>query len=395
MKHIDRVSPSFGLLILVTPMGSALALAGLIPILPAISKHFAEIPHVDALVRSLVTVVSVAMVLGATATGYLVERFGIRKVLMIGALLFTISGFTGFFIDNLWLLLANRLVLGLAEVTVSTTVIALIADRLQTDQRNRWIGWYTSSGAIASLLWIWLAGLVAEYNWRYTFAFFLIGLVIFASAAIAARGADERPVSSRKPAESSPRSWAGLLALLPLVAMSIAAGAVENTCLLFLPFHMAEIGEALPSRIAQVVLPVPLGVGIAALFYGRIRRHLSIAATFSLCFLSAAVLLVWLGNTRDFTTIFAIVSIYGLGIGMIAPNLYAYAAVYGSPQHRARNIGIARGCFFIGAPLMQLMLEPIANNAGSGMALVTLGCLAFVLMVITLTQGKRLAGAAS
>jgi MFS transporter, ACDE family, multidrug resistance protein len=258
------------------------------------------------------------------------------------------------------------------------------------ERRNRWMGWYVSSGALASLLWIELAGLIAHYDWRFTFFLYAIGLVILTSAAIALKSGDEQVESSPDRIEPARPSWAVAVSLLPLVWIGLASGAVENTTLLFLPFHLVEIGETLPSRIAAAALPITLGITVAALFYGQVRRHLSISAIYTVCFLTAGLTLLWLGTAQSYAIIMVAVSILGFGLGLLAPNLYAFAAVYGSEEHRARNIGIARGSFFIGSPLVQFLLEPVSRFGGNGMALFGLGCVALILMLWVVMFGQRL-----
>jgi hypothetical protein len=134
------------------------------------------------------------------------------------------------------------------------------------------------------------------------------------------------------------------------------------------------------------MLPIPLGVALAALFYGRVRNHLSIGGTFIFCFLSAGMTLLWLGNAQSYFMIVTAVSILGLCLGLLAPNIYAYAAVYGSEEHRARDIGFARGSFFVGSPIAQLLLEPVSRFGGNGMALVALGCISLLLMLCIVQQ---------
>jgi MFS family permease len=375
-------------MILTAPLGTVFALTSLHPALPQISAHFADVPYAKSLVRGLVTSVNLAQVIGAPIAGFLVERFGTRRVLLSAALLYTADGLAAFFIDQLWLLLANRFVLGLAEVTVSTTVIALIGDRLDSAQRNLWLGRYTCSGAVSAFVSIELAGIVAYYNWRFIFLFYAIGLVILASAAIALKPDDARPKPVRAHV-AGVYSFTGVFFLLPLVGLGVVSGAVENTSLLFLPFHLAEIGETLPSRIAQAAVPIAVGAAISSLLYGAVRRHLSVDATFALSFLSAGLILPWMGMTENYAMIALAVTLLGLTIGLLAPNLYAYAAAYGSEEHRARHIGIARGCFFLGNPLAQLLLEPVSKSLGAGMALVALGGTALLMTVWALMQERR------
>lgn len=384
------ISPSFGILIILAGMGSALTMAPLFPALPAISAHFAGVPHGEELVRGLITSVSLAFVVGAPLAGFLVERFDLRKLLIGAALLFLISGLSGYFINNLWILLASRVVLGLSETTVSTIVVTLIASRLDPLRRNRWLGWFTVSTALSAFVLIEIGGLVASYDWRAIFLFYLLGLAILLVAAIAVKPAsgddhvEEGAVAGRASAFA-------IIIPLTLIGIGIGAGAVENTTPIFLPFHLTEIGVSDPSRIARVILPNAAALALSAFFYGHIRRFLSIRMTFVVAFLGAGISLIWLGLLHDYTLMLVASGCLGFHVGLLAPNVYAYSATFGSKDHQARNIGIGRGAFFAGAPMMQVALEPVATSVGAGIALVILGCTSLLLMLWPLARGQRFA----
>ena len=388
----NRVPIAFALLILLAGAGDALALVALYPALPAISAHFADIPYASSLVRGLSTIASLAMVVGAPAAGFMVERLGARKVLLAFALLFTVSGLAGSVLNNLWLLLASRAVMGFSQVVVSTTVLALIATRIAPVRRNRWIGIFVASGAFFSFVWVQVAGLAAEHNWRYIFLFYLAGVATFLCAAIALKSSEGQGAAARKSETAREKPNEGILFILPLVAIAIAAGAVESTMPVFLPFHLVDIGAGAPSQIAQVVWPVTMGVAISGLLYGYVRRFLSIGATFVAGFLIGGVLLICLGLSQSYPMVLVSASFLGLGTGFLAPNVFAYAAIYGPAEHSARYVGIGRGAFFIGLPLAQLLLEPIAEGVSSGMAIVTLGGASLLLMLWPLMRRKHMVG---
>ena len=369
---------AFGMLIILSGMGSALTMAPLFPALPAISAHFSGEPHGPELVRALITSVSLAFVIGAPISGLLVERFDPRKLLIIAATLFSLSGISGFFIDNLWGLLAGRIILGLSETTISTIVVMLIASRLDPLRRNRWLGWFTVSTALSALLLIELGGLIASYNWRLIFLFYVMGVAILSIAIIAVK-----PAPAPEPRRYGATSGNSVLAFIPLtlIAIGVAAGAVENTTPIFLPFHLTEIGISDPSRIARVILPNAAALALSAFFYGHLRRFLSIRATFVVAFLGSGISLVALGLLESYPLMLIASACLGFHVGLLAPNLYAYSAGIGPKIRQARNIGIGRGAFFAGAPMMQLILEPVVKSAGAGIALATLGAVSLLIMM--------------
>ena len=62
---------------------SGITQAALPPILPMIAEHFAAVANAGLLARAMMTGLSVAMVFGALASGFLAERLGQLRLLYI------------------------------------------------------------------------------------------------------------------------------------------------------------------------------------------------------------------------------------------------------------------------------------------------------------------------
>lgn len=383
----ERAGTALAVLIVTAALANPLAFTGIYSVLPAISQHFSSVPHAETLVRALVTVVAVAVVVGAPMAGFMVERFGERRVLLTAISVFAVAGLSGLLIDNLWLFLAFRALLGLSDAFIGTLIIAIIAERLTPACRNRWLGWYTLASTVGALVFISLSGVLGQFGWRYVFLIYLVALPVWLSAFMTVKDGPRRFQGSR------PKS-AGSAFYFPvvLVAMGIAAGAIENTTHIYLPFHLAQIGESSPSKISQALLPIAIGGSLSAFLYGRVRSKLTVGTTFAVSFLFSGLALIWLGFSTSYSEILLAGTFLGLAVGVLAPNIHAYGAVFGDPALQARNIGFARGAFFAGAPAAQIMLEPVSQRAGAGMAVVTLGISAFALMTWSLLNRQRMVG---
>src|SRR5579883_1054601 len=98
------------------------------PTLPGIRAHFHTAPNASILVPLVLTLHAFFIVIGSPLAGYLLDRIG-RKPLLIGAaLLYGLAGSAGFLINDLWLLLLSRALLGLATAGTFTSASTLIAD---------------------------------------------------------------------------------------------------------------------------------------------------------------------------------------------------------------------------------------------------------------------------
>lgn len=366
---------ALAMLVLSAAMVNPLAMTALLSVLPTISAEFSDVPNAPALVRGLVSIVAIALVFAAPLAALVVERFGMRRVLMASAAAFVVSGMSGYFIDNLWLLLVSRTVLGVADAFIGTLVIAHVATSLDQRRRARWIGWYTFAAAAGAFAIIPLSGTIGKTGWHNVFLLYALALPILFSAAIVIKPQTEKSGGATPPAHRNAKTGTAWLVRIPLalIAIGLISGAVENTTHVFLPFRLHDLGETSPTRIAQGVLPIAIGGAASAFCYGFLRDRISISAIFFLSFTWGGLSLIWIGQATAYGMIVAAGVSLGLGVGMLAPNANAYAAERAGDAGAARAVGFTRGAFFAGSPVAQIMLEPIATSNGSGSAISALG----------------------
>lgn len=381
---------ALAILVVSAALVNPLAMTALLSVLPAMSAHFAHVPHAPALVRGLVSIVAIALVFAAPLAALLAERFGLRRVLMVSAAAFVLSGISGYIIDDLWLLLASRTILGVADAFIGTLVIAHVATQLEPRLRARWIGWYTFSAAVGAFMIIPLSGYMGRTGWQNVFPIYLLALPIFFCAALTIKAEPPRAQGVRQAGNASTAKGGHWLTRMPLalIAIGIVSGAVENTTHVFLPFRLAELGELSPPRIAQAVLPIAIGGAASAFCYGFMRDRMSVSKIFVLSFLWGGISLIWIGQATAYPMIIAAGVSLGLGVGLLAPNANAYAAEEAKGE-TARAIGFTRGAFFAGSPVAQFLLEPVASAGGPGTAITALGLFSLLLAGMSLIRSRR------
>ncbi|WP_164857191.1 MFS transporter [Sphingomonas crocodyli] len=352
--------------ILLSPVLSAYAVAGLTPILPKVGAHFAATPGVGWLTRLMVTSIGIAM-LFAPFTGIVARRLGWRRALILGLIGYAAFGVAGGIIDNLWLIVATRFGLGLSTAIIATLLVSLIATEMDGDQRNRWLGYVLLTGTLGALVLVPLAGFLGKVDWRLPFMVhaLALGVVVLVAAGI--------PHSVGAPPQHAPKSAGGGGFPISIVILGIVTGALVSTQSLYTPFHLADIGIHDPGVVGLAMLPAALGGALVSLVYARWRRGVSLWLTFVVAFVVMAGGLAITGLSTNLPVLLAGQAVAGLGLGLGSPNLYAFAAMVGRDIDKTRNMGLARGAYFAAPFLAQFALEPIAGLASAGIALVALG----------------------
>lgn len=126
----------------------------------------------------IMTVSALALAVISIATGAL-TKIGKKKLLLAGSALFTIGGCAGVLINNIYYIIATRLVEGLGAglvLTISMMLIpSLFEDQKQVDKLMGMNGVATS---IFAMLIGFTSGYLALANWKLPFAYYLFGIVI-------------------------------------------------------------------------------------------------------------------------------------------------------------------------------------------------------------------------
>ena len=126
-------------------MCPVLALYGFGVALPPIAVAFAQDPHAVLLSQIIGGIVALAFAVSSPPVGWLIDRFGYRAVLLVSTLAFSLIGTLGGLMDNLYAILATRVLLGF---TVAGTLVASLAGigSLNTSDRLRMYGFQNFVG---------------------------------------------------------------------------------------------------------------------------------------------------------------------------------------------------------------------------------------------------------
>ena len=357
---------------------SPFALAGLIPVLPAIAAHFAQYPEAGFLTRLLVSMIGAMIVVGSPFVGALADRFGRRRILLIGMLTYAVAGCAGFFLDNLYAVVATRVLVGLAVASVGAVMLAIVVTHSEGAARNRWLGYINTVGVLCTVLLIPFSGFVGHYGWQWPFLIHAVALPLFLLGLVGLEP-DPRTVQLHV-TETSVR----LSGRLPwgLLAMASAAGVLVLTPPLYVPFHLRDMGISDSRLISVAALLTTLGAAVSAYLFGAVRARLSLTSTFILGFGIAATGLLLNALAQSYAQIVVAQTIMGCSTGLIATNIYSLAAMTGSDSNRAQTMGLTKSSMFTGPLIGQLALEPVVKYADAGLALLLLGLFAIMLTLV-------------
>lgn len=349
---------------------AAIALTGMSPVMPQIGAEFAAVPNADILVRLMMSGLSAAAIIGSLLSGFLAERFGQMRLLLVALTTYALSGAVIFLLDDIYLMVACRIVQGVANAAVGVVAMALITTRVAADRRDKWLGFYLVSSMAGTIVLFSAIGTIASYGWRYTFLLFLLALplavllAIFLPKELRTQG-EERIAEQTALGAPPPVPWA-------LAGFGVLCGSVSAASPMFLPYHFDTMGLGQPGTIAMLMIGGTVLSGVTTFSFGWLRQRFSAIQFFVVGFALNAAGLVIISFATGAGMVLAGLMVQGMALGLVMPNAFSACAATVRPEWRARLLGFVRAGFAAGPLVAQPVLEVVYRQSSAGATLLAI-----------------------
>jgi MFS family permease len=153
---MSRVSPPGSLvLLLLASMLGPMAGATIVPVLEAIREDLGVGGTAAGLI---ITTHGLAIAIASPIAGWTIDRWGVRRPLATGLIIFGVAGGAGIFVSSYPALIASRAVFGVGTALVFTGSTVALLTLYQGTARDRVMGWRTSFTSFGGLTFPLLAG---------------------------------------------------------------------------------------------------------------------------------------------------------------------------------------------------------------------------------------------
>ena len=377
MMYENRWEVKLGLLLV-----SSLTIASMITIsasLPDMSRDFSGYPNGQALVKLSLSLPALFIALTALLAGGYIDRKGRKPLLGVALAAYALAGSSGYWLEDLYAILAGRALLGVCVGITMTIVTTLIADYYQGAARQQFAGIQIAVMSLAGILFISLGGFLADIGWEVPFLLYLYSLLILPLALRYIR-------EPEKPAET--------LEETPNVkapgAIWIVFGTVMLMWILFfivpvqIPFYLKGLGVEQNALIGLAIASSTLFSAVASFFYARIKGQLTFAQVFCAGFglMAAAFLVVAFSGTYALVVVGMLLA--GLGMGLLIPNANILVMQLAPPAIRGRQIGRLTTFWFLGQFISPLVLLPFIGKYSLETVFLGIGILTGVLALLFL-----------
>lgn len=152
---------------------------------PALDSIMKAFPNVNSsIVMMIVTIPSLCMVLFSPLYSKLVKHFKKKNILKVAVILFIIGGMAPAFLNNIYLILGCRFILGIAIGFIFPMCMDLAVTLFDGQEQKTMVGLVGTVGSLGGILFQTLGGIFASIDWHYCFLAYAVSIIFFAFALI-------------------------------------------------------------------------------------------------------------------------------------------------------------------------------------------------------------------
>ena len=171
----NNVSKNVTATILSMSLLTVMAGAAIAPALGIIKAHFSDAPAM--LVQFIVSMPALLIIVTNLFFLQLSRVMRTRAIATTGLLLYVVAGAGCFFVDDIYMLLLMRAILGISVGLIMPLSTGLLAYYFPPEEQARLMGLSAAMNQMGGVVATLLAGLLATIEWNYAFLVYLLGLI--------------------------------------------------------------------------------------------------------------------------------------------------------------------------------------------------------------------------
>ncbi|MGB5783343.1 MAG: MFS transporter [Eudoraea sp.] len=324
--------------------------------LPDMTKAFSSLPNAENLVKLTLSFPALFIALTAIIAGKFIDKFGRLRLLNTALILYAIGGSSGYWLDNIYLILAGRALLGICVGITMTIATTLIADYYQGKSRQKFAGLQIAVMSLGGILFVTLGGVLADISWRVPFLLYLFPLVILPMTRLYLKEPKTLHVVKNK--DASVKS--------PNVIWLVFVNVMIMWILFFIipvqiPFYLKSIGIEKNTLIGIAIASTTFFSVISSLSFSKIKDKLSFQQVFGIGYLLMALAFASISYGGSYGMVMIGMLLSGLGMGLMIPNANVWVMQLAPEQIRGQEIGRLTTFWFMGQFLSPILLLPFLN----------------------------------
>jgi MFS family permease len=337
--------------------------------------------------RVIITTHSIFVAFSSPFFGVLIDRIGPKQPFTLGLILYGISGGAGLFINNYWLLLCCRALLGIGTAAIFNSITVLIFELYeQGTKRNKIMSWRASSQSVGGVIWPLLGGFVGTFSWHFPFSVYFISIPL---SLLVLLYIPEIKRDSTIPTADKEKTVFKLIRENPTLFVTYGLSFLNMILLyafvVFLPAVLSQLGVVSTFYVGLFISTIGIVAGISAPMYARIRTKLSYKSivAISLTLWPASFIILSQASTTWFVLLS--IALFGIGQGILMPAVQLWAGEMVPASFRGRITSYLGTFGLVGQFLSPIILSQLESPLGLNAVFLVVGITCAVLLVLFLT----------
>lgn len=374
-------------ILLCAAMPSLLGTAAVAPVLDLMKTAF-DAP--EFIINLVLTLPPIATALAGFFIGALSDKIGRVKILSFALLLFGLSGVTGFFFENVYAIIAFRLILGVSIAGLIPMVSALITEYYDGAQRTKYLGYQAVSIGFGTLILQTCCGALAGLGWHYSFLIYILGLLILPFVLVFVK--EPNRSNNKNETHDEVISKAPLKTYLLIYLAMFFMALMMYIPAVNLSYYLGTFSyEVSPFWTGAVLGIFGLFSALSGILFWRFAKIFSYAELFGVIFAVTASGILLVSLTQNLILIALGFALIGFGIGFGIPNASSCISKITPSRVLGKYMSGVTVSMFVGLFATTFAAPIILFFAGDGnysaMLMIT-SVIGFALAVICFAAGK-------
>lgn len=297
-------------------------------VIPVVPQYMTDLNISGSIVGLLVAAFSLTQLLFSPKAGRLSDKFGRKRIIVFGMIIFALSEWMFGAVSSPALLFVSRMLGGVGAALIMPAVMAYAADVTSTEERAQGMGFINAAITTGFIIGPGIGGFLAEYGVRVPF--YAAAVAGLAAALITAIILPESlPADKRKQIAAVQDSQPNLLAQLlrsyrepyfiSLVIVFVMSFGLANYETIFGLFVDHKFGFT-PKDIAYIITFGSIaGAVVQATIFGWILNRFGEKRVISVCLIMAGLFILLTLLASGFWTVFAATFFVFLSIDILRP----------------------------------------------------------------------------
>lgn len=332
---------------------TVMAGAAMAPALGVIREHFSDCSPL--MVQFIVSLPALFIIITNLFFSSLCRIMKTRTLALAGLALYVISGAGAFFVDNIWVLLALRAILGISVGMVMPLSTGLLSYYFPPQEQAHLMGLSAAMNQMGGVVATFLSGFLAGISWNCSFLVYLLGLISLVM--VAAFLPNER-LSSQGPGISAE--------LLKKFHPSVVGMLLAMVLFFIYPTNFAITSLSNTNLTSNDITIIMVGLDVVAFFiglaFGRImkwfRRPMKYFAPTGFIF---GYLCFSLGTELPFLLLGS--ALVGIANGVGIPYLNTIASIKGGKDAATTVMPLISASLYLGQFLSPLIINAFSSHS--------------------------------